>query len=110
MRKTNFRYFKLLPIVLGLFLGGAITAQEPGYVPKDGFIPDTKTAIAIAKSILTPIYGSKQIESEEPFHAILDKSGVWTVEGSLPSGRDGVVAEVKLSRQDARILYVTHGK
>jgi len=110
MRKSNFLHFKMIAIILGVLVGSAVTAEEPGYFPKTGFVPDAKTAIAIAEAILVPIYGQKQIASERPFHAVLDKRGVWTVEGTLPSGSDGGVAEIKLSRQDSRILYVMHGK
>jgi hypothetical protein len=110
MRKASFRYFKLIAIVRGFVLGTAVTAQEPGYIPKDGFIPDAKTAIAIAEAILTPIYGQKQIASEMPFRAVLNEKGTWVVKGTLPKGFDGGVAEIRLAKQDGRVLNVVHGK
>jgi hypothetical protein len=89
-----------------------------GYKPASGYVPDSKTAVKIAEAVLAPIYGEKQIESERPFTATL-KDGVWTVTGTLrcPDGKggittscDGGVAEVRISRDDARILYMMHGK
>ncbi|MEJ0090964.1 MAG: YbbC/YhhH family protein [Limisphaerales bacterium] len=83
--------------------------SKHNFKPEQGFVPDKKTAIAIAVAVWTPIYGEKQIESEKPFHAVL-KSGVWHVEGSLPQNVLGGVAEAEISKDDARILRISHGK
>lgn len=89
-----------------------------GYKPESGYVPNSKTAVKIAEAVLVPVYGEKQIESERPFTATL-KDGVWTVTGTLrcPDGKggtstscDGGVAEVRISKNDARILYMLHGK
>jgi NTF2 fold immunity protein len=89
-----------------------------GYKPKSGYVPDSKTAVRIAEAVLAPVYGEKHIESERPFSATL-KDGEWTVTGTLrcPDGKGGVttscdggVAEVRISKGDARILYMMHGK
>jgi hypothetical protein len=89
-----------------------------GYKPASGYVPDSKTAVKIAEAVLAPVYGEKQIESERPFTATL-KHGVWTVTGTVrcPDGKggtttscDGGVAEVQISKNDARILYMLHGK
>jgi len=65
--------------------------------------------------VLVPIYGKKQIESELPFNAEL-KDDVWTVTGTLPCS-DGVTsvcvggtAVIQISKTDARILSMKHGK
>ena len=89
----------------------AFANQSPNrpFTASKGYVPNEETAIRIAEAILVPIYGSEQIASEKPFHAKL-KSGIWTVEGSLPSGKAGGVATVKLSQQDARIISVSHGR
>ena len=83
--------------------------KERSYTPKEGFVPDEGTAIAIAEAVLIPIYGRKKVESERPYHVKLD-SDVWVVGGSLPQGRVGGVAIIKISKRDGRILYVNHGK
>jgi hypothetical protein len=83
--------------------------EKLSYKPKEGFVPDERTAIAIAVAVWTPIYGEKQIADEKPYRAAL-KDGVWTVEGSLPKGALGGVAIAEISKADGRIIAVIHGK
>jgi len=89
-----------------------------GYKPASGYVPDSKTAVKIAEAVLIPVYGEQHIESERPFTATL-KNGMWTVTGTLrcPDGKggitascDGGAAEVRISRIDARISFMSHGK
>jgi len=82
-------------------------AQAPP--PRDGYIPDEKTAIRVAEAILFPLYGERQIKSEEPFHAKL-ANGIWTVEGSLPAGYDGGVASIRIDKKTGSVLSYIHGK
>jgi hypothetical protein len=107
----------LLASVL-LLTTGALSQSVAGYKPAAGFVPDSKTAIAIAEAVLIPVYGKEQIESERPFHAGL-KDGVWTVGGTLrcPDGKggfttdcDGGVAVLRLSKRDGRVLYMMHSE
>ena len=94
------------------------SASSQGYKPSSGYVPDSVTAVRIAEAVLIPVYGQKQIESEEPFTAKLE-GDVWTVEGTLrcSDGKGGTTAscvggaaEVRLSKADARILYMVHWK
>jgi hypothetical protein len=78
--------------------------------PKDGYVPDAKTAIKIAVAVWEPIYGEKQIAGEKPYTARLDTNGVWIVEGSLPKGYLGGVAIAEIAKEDGKILRVSHGK
>jgi NTF2 fold immunity protein of polymorphic toxin system component len=64
-----------------IFSAWALCQSATSYTPKAGFVPDSKTAVAVAEAVLTPIYGKEQIESERPFTATL-KQGVWTIEGT----------------------------
>ena len=89
-----------------------------GYRPASGYVPDSRTAVRIAEAVLIPVYGETNIESERPFTATL-KDEVWTVTGTLhcPDGKGGItqscvggVAEVRIAKKDARILYMLHGK
>ena len=89
-----------------------------GYKPPAGYVPDSATAVQIGEAVLVPIYGKKQIESERPFTARLE-GDTWTVSGTLrcSDGKGGMttecaggVAVVKISKLDARILYMMHGK
>jgi NTF2 fold immunity protein len=79
------------------------------YKPQAGFVPTADVAIAIAVAVWTPIYGAKQIAAEKPYHAELLR-GTWHVSGSLPPGFFGGVAEADISKEDGRVLGVTHGK
>src|SRR5438105_7832010 len=103
-------------ICCAVLLLAASQAQSDG--PKDGFVPDSTTAVKIAEAVLIPVYGKEKIESERPFKATLE-NGVWTVNGTLrcPDGKGGTTticvggtAEVKLSKADGRILKMIHYK
>ena len=74
-----------------------------------GVVPDASTAIRIAEAVCIPIYGEQAVQHERPFDATLEDE-VWTVTGSLPDGMLGGVAEVRISKQDGRILGVLHGQ
>jgi hypothetical protein len=92
-----------LPLLLG-----AQAAKPHSYVPPNGFVPDSVTAVRVAVAIWTPIYGEKQIALEKPYHAEL-RGGVWTVVGHLPAGHVGGVAIAEISKSDARVLRISHG-
>jgi hypothetical protein len=95
-----------------LFLVASALAQ--GYRPKEGYVPDSATALRVGEAVLVPVYGVKHIESEKPFTATL-KHDVWTIQGTLHCS-DGLalcdrgVAEVRISKADGRILFMNHGK
>lgn len=82
------------------------------------YVPDSDTAVKIAEAVLIPVYGEKQIRSEEPFTAQL-KRDVWTVGGTLrcSDGKGGFTSQcfagtavVKLSKTDGRVLFMMHYK
>jgi NTF2 fold immunity protein len=84
-----------------------------GNTPKEGYVPNSDTAVQIAEAVLIPVYGKKHIESERPFAAKV-KDGVWTVSGTLHCSDGtatncvGGVAVVEISKADARILSMIH--
>lgn len=84
------------------------TASQKYYKPRNGFVPDEKTAIRVAEAVLIPIYGEKRIKSEKPFSAKLDH-GVWTVTGAIADGVEGGVAKIKISKSTGAVMSVTHG-
>ena len=99
-----------------ILLIAAASAQSSA--PKDGFVPDSITAVKIAEAVLTPVYGKEKVESERPFKAELE-AGIWTVHGTLhcSDGKGGTTthcvggtAEVQLSQKDGRILKMIHYK
>ena len=103
---SRIRVWMFYPLVLGALM----LAQAHDYVPPNGYVPDEKTAIAVAEAILIPIYGEQDVSQEKPFHAKLDAWNIWTVQGSLPRGRAGGVATIKIQRKDGRVLSVSHGR
>jgi hypothetical protein len=98
-----------ITMTFGVCIAVAFADDPAGFIPKDGFVPDEATAIKIAVAVLEPIYGRDKIDGEKPFKAKLD-SGTWTVVGSIDKGHVGGVALVKISKRDARVLSVTHGR
>jgi hypothetical protein len=91
---------------------GVLHAAETGkhsFKPTEGYVPDETTAIAIAVAVWLPIYGKERIEEKKPYKAIL-KDGIWYVRGSIPAGWKGGVPEAELSKDNGRILRISHGK
>jgi len=81
---------------------------SPSYVPKDGFVPDKDTAIAIAYAVALPIYGKKEIDGEKPLRAELD-DGVWTVLGTLHcQSCEGGTLVMQIDKTTGRIVFLTH--
>ena len=104
---------RLIPVA-ALLLGAPLLSLAQGqprhsYVPPNGFVPDSITAVRIAVAVWTPIYGARQVQSEAPYLAHLE-GAVWTVTGSLPSSANlGGVVVAEIAKRDARILRVSHG-
>lgn len=124
MRTAIQRWCICTALILACVIGGSQTlgkaapsgsTEKPhSYVPSAGFVPDKPTAIRIAVAVWIPIYGAKHIQGETPYHATL-KNGVWTVEGSLPKPPKGYIAVggvaiAEISKQDGRILRISHGR
>lgn len=101
--------FARLTFFLGMIQFCNISAQEHSYIPDDGFVPDQATAVNLAEIILKPIYGEEAIDRQKPFKAIL-KNNVWIVTGTLPEGLMGGVAIIEISKNDAKVIRVSHGK
>jgi NTF2 fold immunity protein len=107
---------QILRIALFVLL---IAAVAPARNAKDhGYIPDSQTALDIARAELTHVYGKKQIQSEEPLTAELE-NGIWTVAGTLwcPDGKGGRTnacvggtAVIKIRQADGHILSIVHYK
>jgi hypothetical protein len=103
-----------IPLLVGslLTLQAVPNHQQPAphsYVPPNGFVPDSSTAVRIAVAVWIPIYGARQISSEQPFIAKLQDT-IWTVTGSLPHGNVGGTALAEIAKRDGRIVRVSHGQ
>lgn len=96
-------------VSFALLLSVSAAADQSSYKPKQGYVPDEQTAIAIAVAVWIPIYGRQQIENEKPYRASLS-DGIWTVTGSLPKGFKGGTAEARISKDTGCILGVIHYK
>jgi len=108
MSKTTRIIVSVLTLAAAFAFAAEVTKHN--FKPKDGYVPDAKTAIKIAVAVWEPIYGEKQIAGEKPYHAQLDTNGIWTVAGSLPEQTSGGVAVIEIAKDDGRILRVSHGK
>ena len=76
--------------------------------PAKGFVPDESTAVKIGEAVAAAQYGEQTIAKERPFRARL-YGNTWLVHGTLhPQGVYGGTAVVKVSKQDGRILFLTH--
>ena len=84
-------------------------SDTKGILPKEGFVPNEKTAFQIAEIVLSQIYGKETIESEKPFSINLENN-VWIIEGSLKEGFLGGVAYIEIDKQTGQILKVIHTK
>jgi hypothetical protein len=105
------RYLNLPLIIVAFVVLAAASRQERhSYIPPEGFVPDSSTAVRIAEAVWIPIYGQAQVRRERPFRAIL-RGGVWTVTGTLHPPRSvGGVALAEIAKRDGRILRVSHGR
>ena len=99
---------KIAIAIFSIALLRLVASEGDSYKPKEGYVPNARTAMRIAEAVWIPIYGEKEIESEHPFTATL-KNGVWTVEGTLHFSTGGV-ALAEIAQDDGRILRVIHGK
>jgi len=72
-------------------------------------VPNSETAIKVAEGVLFPIYGEEKINAEKPYKIEL-KDGVWTIQGSVPSGRKGGAFFIQISKRTGQTIRVTHFK
>jgi hypothetical protein len=102
-------------VLIGCFLILEIAvgqSNSSSFIPKNGFVPDAATAVAIGEAVLKPVYGVDEILSERPFKAVL-KGDQWIVTGSVPCNSPGLpcpggAAEVRISKKSGQILYMIH--
>ncbi len=107
------RLIMAIPLLVAATIAAFSQVSRDGNVkPKEGFVPDAKTAEKIAEAVLIPVYGEKQIRQEEPFKA-LRRGNIWTVTGALNCGApncDGGTAVVEVSKTSGEILSMVHYK
>jgi NTF2 fold immunity protein len=77
------------------------------FVPKNGYVPDKDTAIAIAYAVSVPVYGKESVDAEKPFRAEVD-GGKWIVLGTLHGQTSGGTLIVQIDRNTGTISYLNH--
>ena len=82
---------------------------EKEFIPSEGLVPDEQTAISIAVAVWSPIYGQDNIAKQKPYQVFL-VDGYWVVSGSLPKRMVGGTAKIVISREDGRIINISHDK
>jgi hypothetical protein len=83
------------------------THIDKGYMPDEGFVPDVKTAIKIAKAVWVPIYGEKNLLWRRYAIRLVDDS-VWVIEGGNTLGMNGGGPFIRIDKWKGTILEVTH--
>lgn len=89
-----------------VFVRQQIKASRP-FIPKNGYVPDKETAMAIAYAVAVPVYGKEIIDAEKPLRAELE-GGKWTVLGTLHGPGVGGTVIVQVDQHSGAILYLNH--
>jgi hypothetical protein len=81
------------------------TIVDLGYIPKQGFVPDSITAIKIADVILSQ-YGN--FDFAKPFNAHLSKDGkYWSITNrKYPPHTYGGGVDMEIEKSDCKILFL----
>jgi len=79
------------------------------FMPNDGCVPNSETAIRIAEAVWLPVYGD-EIYDRKPFSAELISDSVWAVAGNLPKDVLGGVPYIEIQKRDGKILGLGHGE
>lgn len=75
--------------------------------PKNGFVPDEKSALIIGEAVATGLYGAEALR-QRPYRARL-RGGIWTVMGTLnPPGVLGGVAIIQIQKADGKVVFAIH--
>ncbi len=92
-------------LVICIELSGASRELLPG----TGIVPDEVTAVKIAEAVFEPIFGAEEVARYRPYHAQL-KNGVWTVYGTLKRGSRGGTPQLRIQKEDGKVLEVWHSQ
>ncbi|MGX5689966.1 NTF2 fold immunity protein [Arcticibacter tournemirensis] len=109
--KSNYFFISLLALLLSFSTIACQNKAKDNYNwnPKDGYVPDEKTAVAIAEIISERVYGRQVIINEKPFKATLITGQIWAVRGTPPAALGGALY-MEIQKADGKILKVIHGR
>jgi hypothetical protein len=81
-------------------INNKVQHEKIGYLPKNGFVPDSITAIKIAEAIWLPIFGNDVLD-EKPYRAILENDSIWRVFGTfkMEERRVGGTAYIEIQKR-----------
>jgi hypothetical protein len=108
-KRARYIYISIMYLVPFFLIFPPHDSSAHTYKPSGGYVQTADVATGIAEVILNSIYGEKQIKSEKPLTATLNKDGIWVVKGTLKKNSKGGVAEIWISKDDGAIVNVTHG-
>ena len=100
-------------VLLAFLLAGC--ASEENFLPPAGYVPDAKTAAAIAEAVWKPIYGTREIDEQKPFEVQL-VGNTWHVSGTLKQPKEkglvmiGGTAEVEIDKTSGKIVRLIHSE
>lgn len=104
--------------MIGLLLVATLTTASPDprcaarvdfHRSPRGIITTPRMAREVARIYLNAVYGADWIDRELPLKVSIAR-GVWHVEGQLPPGSVGGVAEIDLCQSTGRVLRMVHGQ
>jgi hypothetical protein len=81
--------------------------ESHSFMPKNGCVPDSETAVAIAYAVALPVYGKETVDAEKPFRAELE-GGRWTVLGTFHGKGEGGTVIVQIDKTSGQIRYLGH--
>ena len=72
-------------------------------------IPDSKTAVEIAESILFPIYGKDNIIKQRPYDVNFT-DGYYIINGTFQKSEIGGTFIIIINSKDGKVIKLTHGE
>lgn len=86
--------------------------ERINYLPPAGVVHNEKIAIALAKTVLSSVYGQAQIKKQLPLKAHLSSSEIWLVSGTFNGGTSsaGGVANILIRKRDGAVVGMIHEK
>jgi hypothetical protein len=82
--------------------------DEHNVKPETGYVPDAKTAVAIAEAVWLPIYGESVLDLRPWTARLVDE--VWLVEGTRAPLSPGGVPLARISKRTGEILRISHSR
>jgi hypothetical protein len=106
--KNEIFLFTIILHSLILYIPISEAQNTQNFSTKEGYLPNKETATAVAKIVLSKIYGAEQIRKQLPFSAKLIGE-VWHISGTLDKDKVGGVANIEI-RKDGKIVHVSHSR